>query len=102
VPITTTPAELLRQSRLDRALSQRELARLVEISAARISAYELGKRQPTLAALNEVLVVEAAGARVSDESLANWATAFWEQYLLERRVSDYRERMARRPVIDPA
>jgi len=50
-------------------------------------------------ALNEVLVDEAAGARVSDESLKTWATPFWEQYLLEGRVSDYRKRMARRTAI---
>ena len=77
--------------RRSRYLDAELLALLGEIEDSRL-----------LAALNEVLVVEAAGARVSDESLANWATAFWEQYLLERRVSDYRERMARRPVIDPA
>jgi transcriptional regulator with XRE-family HTH domain len=39
----------------DLAISQRELAGLAGTSSARISAYESGKRQPTIAGANEVL-----------------------------------------------
>jgi transcriptional regulator with XRE-family HTH domain len=55
MPTATSIAELLRLCRGDLAISQRELAGLAGISSARISAYESGKRQPTIAGANEVL-----------------------------------------------
>jgi transcriptional regulator with XRE-family HTH domain len=48
-------AELLRSCRQEHVLSQRELARRVGAPASRISAYESGSRQPTVAAANAIL-----------------------------------------------
>jgi transcriptional regulator with XRE-family HTH domain len=55
MPTAYSLAELIRLCRYELALNQRELARTVGASPARISAYESGKRQPTIAATNELL-----------------------------------------------
>jgi transcriptional regulator with XRE-family HTH domain len=55
MPTAYSLAELIRLCRYELALNQRELASMVGASAARMSAYESGKRQPTIAATNELL-----------------------------------------------
>src|SRR5690348_8575622 len=62
MPTTTSFAELTRLCRYELSLSQREFAALVGTSSARISAYESGKRQPTVEAANQIF--HAIGLRV--------------------------------------
>lgn len=50
---------LIRMARLEKGLSQRELARLAATSQAAIAAYEAGKRSPTLDTLARI--IRAAG-----------------------------------------
>ncbi len=58
-------ADLLRRARLDAGLTQRELAERTATSQTAISAYEGGKKQPSVATLSRLLA--GAGSRLSVE-----------------------------------
>ncbi len=59
-------ASAIRGARKAAGLSQAELARRAATSQATLSAYENGRKQPSVATLSRVL--EAAGARLAVES----------------------------------
>ena len=70
---------LVRLARLERGLSQRELARLAATSQAAIAAYESGKRSPSLDTLARIiraagldLRIQLAPADTHDEWLAQY------------------------------
>jgi transcriptional regulator with XRE-family HTH domain len=60
---TTSAAALLRRARRLSRLSQQELARLAGVSQSVLSAYERGRRQPSVAAADRI--VRAAGFRIA-------------------------------------
>jgi transcriptional regulator with XRE-family HTH domain len=61
-----TPGELLRRVRLEKGLTQAELARRAGTSQPVVSAYEHDRRDPTFCTLHRLLA--AAGARLRLES----------------------------------
>jgi len=70
---------LILDARIQAGISQRELARRAQTSAAAINAYESGRRNPTVARLQEILLAAGFDLRVRlqahdvhDEVLAQW------------------------------
>lgn len=63
--MSTWAGNLIKQARLDRGLSQRELARRAATSQATISAYEKGDKSPSLDTLARIVRAAGLDLRIS-------------------------------------
>jgi transcriptional regulator with XRE-family HTH domain len=86
---------LIRQARLEMALSQRELARLAGTSQATLSAYEAGHKAPTLETLARIIRAAGMDLRIKlapyddhDRWMAHYEEALPKRTLQRRRKQD--------------
>lgn len=93
--MTAWAGNLIRIARMDKGLSQRELARRAATSQAAIAAYESGKRSPTLDTLARIiraagldLRIQIAPADSHDEWLALYERSLPPDILEESRQRD--------------
>lgn len=91
---------LILDARIQSRLSQRELAKRARTSAAAINAYESGRRNPTVAKLQQILLAAGFDLRVRlaphdthDEVLARWLEELTPEQAAALRAS--RERYVR-------
>jgi transcriptional regulator with XRE-family HTH domain len=63
--VSTWAGNLIKIARRDAGLSQRELARRAETSQATLSAYESGKKSPTLETLARIVRAAGLDLRIS-------------------------------------
>lgn len=86
-------AALLRRARVDAGLSQNELARSAGVAQSVISAYENGRREPSLPQLERL--VEATGHRLSVDLEPGNAARTLPDTALGRRVRRHRAALLR-------
>lgn len=91
----TWAGNLIKMARLERGLSQRELARRAHTSQATISAYEAGQKSPSLETLARVvraagldLRIQLAAADSHDEWLARYERSLPRSVVEGRRRKD--------------
>jgi transcriptional regulator with XRE-family HTH domain len=93
--VSAWAGNLIRIARLEKGLSQRELARLAATSQAAIAAYESGKRSPTLDTLARIiraagldLRIQIAPADSHDEWLALYERSLPREVVEASRQKD--------------